>query len=279
MAVVAAMLRQRIITAVILVALILVAILLFPPLWFQGFVALSITLGAWEWSRLAGVQATHWRVVYTALYPGLIYVLLHLAPAWHNTLLLLSALWWLVALALVYSYPRGNKFWHRRAILLPVGIVVLLPGWLALFALRNLEQREFFILLLLALVVAADTGAYFAGRSFGKHKLAALVSPNKTWEGFAGGQLGACAVMWLILVTHEIELTLLQSMLITLGTVVLAAASVVGDLFESMLKRQAGMKDSGTLLPGHGGVLDRIDSLTAALPVYTVLLLQAGILP
>lgn len=272
------MLKQRIITAVILVAVVLVAIVRFPPLWFQGFIALCIALGAWEWSRLAGVVAVHWRVLYAALSLVLMFVLLHVAPALRAGLLQASVLWWVLALVLVCLYPRGITVWHRRAVLLPLGFVVLLPGWLALVSLRGLEPHAFHILLLLLLVAAADIGAYFAGRAFGKHKLAALVSPNKTWEGFAGGQVAACAVLWLVLTTHGIELTLLQGVLVTLGTVLLAAASVVGDLFESMLKRQAGVKDSGTLLPGHGGVLDRLDSLTAALPVYSVLLLQAGIL-
>lgn len=272
------MLRQRIITAVILVAVMLVAIVRFPPLWFQGFFAICIALGAWEWSKLAGVYALSLRLAYTVLFLTLQFVLLQLASPLRNALLHVSVLWWLLAFTLVWLYPRGNVFWHRRAVLLPAGLLVLLPGWLALLYLRGLGQHAFFILLLLALVAAADIGAYFAGRAFGKHKLAPLVSPNKTWEGFAGGQLAVCTVLWLVLTTHGIELTVLQGALVTLGAVVLAAASVAGDLFESMLKRQAGVKDSGTLLPGHGGVLDRIDSLTAALPIYSVFLLQAGFL-
>lgn len=272
------MLRQRVITGVILVAIVLVAIVLFPPRWFQGFIAACIALGAWEWGRLAGVHAVHWRAAYTALSLVLMFVLLQITPAVRAVLLHASVLWWLLALVLVCRYPRGKALWHRPGVLLPLGLLVLLPGWLALVLLRGLEQHAFFIFLLLVLVAAADIGAYFAGRAFGEHKLAPLVSPNKTWEGFAGGQLAACAVLWLVLVTRGIELTLLEGAMVTLGTVVLAAASVVGDLFESMLKREAGIKDSGTLLPGHGGVLDRLDSLTAALPVYSVLLLQAGIL-
>ena len=272
------MLRQRIITAVILVAVLLVAIVQFSPLWFQVFIAVCIALGVWEWSRLAGVQELPWRAAYTGLTLMLMFALQYLSLPLRNALLQFSVLWWLLALALVCLYPRGNALWHRCVVLLPAGLLVLLPGWLALSHLRGLERHAFFILLLLALVAAADIGAYFTGRAFGKYKILPKVSPNKTWEGFAGGQLAVCAVLWLVLVTHGIELTLLQGVLATLAAFVLAAASVVGDLFESMLKRQAGVKDSGTLLPGHGGVLDRIDSLTAALPVYSVFLLQAGFL-
>jgi phosphatidate cytidylyltransferase len=271
------MLKQRVITALILLAIILGVILLLPPLGFQVFVALCIALGAWEWSRLSGVENTAGRGAYTAAMLVLMYALLQAAPTSHSLLLRAGAIWWLLALVFVCVYPRATALWHRTARLLPLGFIVLLPGWAALVYLRSLEQYVFYILLLLLIVAAADTGAYFAGRAFGKHKLAPVVSPNKTWEGFIGGQVAACIVLWLAVATPQLQLTLAQVVVATVATLVLASASVIGDLFESMLKRQAGAKDSGTLLPGHGGVLDRIDSLTAALPVYS-LLLQAGIL-
>jgi phosphatidate cytidylyltransferase len=272
------MLKQRVITAVILAALVFGAILFFPPAWFQVFIAACIALGCWEWSALAGVRNTAGRGMFTALCVALMFVTLHLTSEVRAGLLYASAAWWLVAFVLVFRYPNGAAAWHRTAALLPLGLVVLLPGWLALVALRGLDRYLFFILLLIGLIVAADSGAYFAGRAFGKHKLAVRVSPNKTWEGFAGGQLAACALLWITLVASGVELNSVQWVMATLGTLVLASASVVGDLFESMLKRQAGVKDSGTLLPGHGGVLDRIDSLSAALPVYSALLLLAGVL-
>jgi phosphatidate cytidylyltransferase len=271
------MLKQRVITALILLAIILVVILVLPPSGFQAFVALCIALGAWEWSRLAGVESLPGRGAYTAVMLGLMYALLQAAPTSHSLLLRAGALWWLLALVFVCIYPRGTALWYRTARLLPLGFLVLLPGWTALIYLRSLEQYVFNILLLLLIVAAADIGAYFAGRAFGKHKLAPVVSPNKTWEGFIGGQVAACVVLWVAVATPQLQLTLAQVAVATGATLVLASASVVGDLFESMLKRQAGAKDSGTLLPGHGGVLDRIDSLTAALPIYS-LLLQAGIL-
>lgn len=272
------MLKQRVITGVMLGVLVVAAILLFSPIWFQLFFAVCIGLGAWEWSALAGVRAAIWRASYAALLLALMFVSVHAETGLRDLLLHLSVPFWLIALALVFFYPAGAAAWQRVAVLLPLGLLVLLPGWLALVALRELDAHVFYVVLLIGLIVAADSGAYFAGRAFGRHKLAQRVSPNKTWEGFAGGQLAACVVLWVTLLGRDLELTGTQWLLATLGALIVASASVVGDLFESMLKRQAGVKDSGTLLPGHGGVLDRIDSLTAALPVYGVLLLQAGIL-
>ncbi len=272
------MLKQRVITAVILVAVVLGVIVWLPAVWFEALAVLCILLGAWEWTRLAGLIRANTRWLYVVLCSGLSGLLMGVTREWLPALLWLSALWWLVAFLLVCRYPRDAQTWHKPAVLLPLGFLVLLPGVVAVHQLGKLEQREFFILLLIALVAAADSGAYFAGRAFGKHKLSPHVSPNKTWEGFAGGQVAVCVVLWLVLLTRGVELTLAQGLLATLGVVLLGSASVVGDLLESMLKRQAGVKDSGTLLPGHGGVLDRIDSLTAALPIYTLLLLQAGVL-
>jgi phosphatidate cytidylyltransferase len=273
------MLKQRVITACVLVTVLLVAIAAFPAPWFQAFVAVILCLGAWEWSRLAGLRQPYSRTLYVLLFLPLLYLLLHVTPASRELMLRWSLLWWLLALLLVCRYPRGSTWWHRRALLLPAGLLVLLPGWLALVYLRALGNHVTFILLFIGLVAAADIGAYFAGRFLGRHKLAPAVSPNKTWEGVAGGQVAACLVLWLCLAGLELagmNLAVAQVSKLTLGTIVLVAFSVIGDLFESMLKRQNGMKDSGTLLPGHGGVLDRLDSITAALPVYAAFLLNAG---
>ncbi len=271
-------LKQRVITAIILVAIVLAVIVLLPAAWFQMFVALFIALGAAEWCALAGLAGKLWRATFGVACLALMFVLAHIELALGEILLTVSALWWVLALMLVCLYPKAAGLWHRSVVLLPLGLVVLLPGFIALSRLRELDDYAFYILLLIALIAAADSGAYFAGRAFGKHKLAPRVSPNKTLEGFVGGQVAVCVVLWAMLLGRGVEVTTVQAVLITLGAIVLAAASVVGDLFESMLKRQAGVKDSGALLPGHGGVLDRIDSLTAALPVYSVLLLQAGVL-
>lgn len=273
------MLKQRILTAWVLVTVLLLAIFVFPPFWFHAFVALVLCAGAWEWSRLAGIENALLRLLYAAAFLPLLYLLMHISDPVRDRLLLLSLFWWALAWLLVRSYPRLSDLWHRPDLLLPAGLLVLLPGWLALLYLRALEAHVLYIVLLVALVAAADTGAYFAGRRFGRHKLSPIVSPNKTWEGFAGGQLAACSVTWIFLFGgFDLGLQLSAGLVLqaTLATMLLAATSVVGDLFESMLKRKSGMKDSGNLLPGHGGVLDRLDSLTAALPVYAFILLNAG---
>jgi phosphatidate cytidylyltransferase len=275
------MLKQRVITACILALLVLLAIFVFPPRWFQAFIALVLCAGAWEWSRLAGLQQIPARACYVALFLPLLYMLMHVGPALRNGLLLLSLCWWLLALVLVKCYPRCSRQWSHPAVLLSAGLLVLLPGWLGLLYLRALDFYVVLILLLMLLVSAADMGAYFAGRRFGKHKLSPAVSPNKTWEGFAGGQLATCTVLWIFLAICAANAWPVSISLVlkaTLGTLLVASSSVVGDLFESMIKRQANVKDSGVLLPGHGGVLDRIDSLTVAIPVYAFVLLNAGLL-
>ncbi|HEY0961208.1 MAG TPA: phosphatidate cytidylyltransferase [Pseudomonadales bacterium] len=272
------MLKQRVITGVLLGAFVVAAILYFPPVWFQLFVAACIAVGAREWARLAGLQTRVACTAYTAVCLVLMFALLHVSREAQALVFHASFAWWLIAFVLVSIYPRGAATWHRPLVLLPLGLVVLLPGWLALVALRGRDDHAFYILLLIGLIVAADSGAYFTGRALGKHKLAVRVSPNKTWEGFAGGLLAACVLLWITQLLRGVDDWYADWLLATVGVLVLASASVVGDLFESMLKRQAGVKDSGTILPGHGGVLDRIDSLTAALPIYCVLLMQVGLL-
>lgn len=272
------MLKQRVITGVLLATFVVAAILYFPPTWFQLFVAACIAVGAREWARLAGLQSRTARTVYTAVCVVLMFALLDLPRQAQAVVFQLSVVWWLIALVLVSIYPRAAAAWHRPSVLLPLGLVVLLPGWLALVTLRGRDDYVFYILLLIGLIVAADSGAYFTGRALGKHKLSVRVSPNKTWEGFAGGMFAACVLLWITQLVRGVDDWYEEWLLATLGVLILASASVVGDLFESMLKRQAGVKDSGTILPGHGGVLDRIDSLTAALPIYCVLLMQVGLL-
>jgi len=270
-------LKQRVITAFFLLLVSLTAILFFPVTWFQLFFSMVLCLSAWEWSQLAGLHHRAVRLAYTAWFVPILYLLLHVSSQVSKVLLTVSMVGWLFALAFICLYPRYSQIWKNPILLLVTGCWLLLPCWVAMLLL--LQQADFvqYILLLLALVAAADIGAFFAGRHFGKHKLALQVSPNKTWEGFAGGILASCAVVWTGTSLLPLNIIDLPMLVIMIGTVLLASVSVVGDLFESMLKRSANVKDSGSLLPGHGGVLDRIDSITAALPLYVWLLLQAGL--
>jgi phosphatidate cytidylyltransferase len=261
-------LRQRVFTGLLLAALVLVILLWSPPAVAVGTVLIVVAAGAWEWAGFAGLTAPWERIGYAAA------AMLCVALAWSITtpalvvLLWCSAAWWLVATAWVVFAPgTGGRSFAAIA-----GFVVLVPAALGLGKLAGfVPDGQLLLLFLLVLVAAADVGAYFGGRAFGRHKLAPRVSPNKTWEGFWSGVLAAaCAAAgggWL----------LDKPLLPWIGVcVVVALASVVGDLVESMFKRQAGLKDSSALLPGHGGVLDRLDSLSAAGPMFLLGLLLLG---
>ena len=260
------MLKQRIITASVLAPLALASLFYLPlpalALCFAGI----ILLGAWEWAPLAGLTERSYRwvlVVGVALLMAVIWfgsfaaagqVLLPLA----FVLLFLSFVW-------VKRFPEKGV-WSRRPVGVVLCLVLLTAAWWSLLELRQEELGSQWLLLVLLIVWGADIGAYVAGKSWGRNKLVPRVSPGKTKEGFWGGVATVLLVVWGFSWFNELS-TVQTLYLMVLGGVV-AMVSVLGDLLESMLKRHAGIKDSGTLLPGHGGVLDRIDSLIAAAPVY-----------
>lgn len=267
------MLRQRVITALVLAPFVLLVILWVPHAITAAVLALLVLAGAWEWSAFPGFSQKAARLGYVALVAACLvatgYLGVHSAQL---DLLLYAALaWWMLALLWVALAP-GNV---NRATAAIAGLLVLVPVWLALVRLHAQPALgPQLLLFLLLLVVAADVGAYFGGRAFGKHKLAPKVSPGKTWEGVGGGLLAAAlmaavGVWWFNMNTVPFMIL----------CIVVAVASVVGDLTESMFKRHAGLKDSGNLLPGHGGVLDRVDSVTAAAPVFVIGLERLGLLP
>jgi phosphatidate cytidylyltransferase len=262
-------LRQRVATGLLLAAVVLVILLWLPPAVAVGAVMVAVAAGAWEWAGLAGVASATGRIVYAAA------VMAGVALAWSATppvltaLLWCTAAWWLLAAAWVVFGPAAGGRWATGA----AGFAVLVPAALGLGKLAGIvPDGQLLLLFLLVLIAAADVGAYFGGRRFGRRKLAPRVSPNKTWEGFWSGVIAAgCAAVaggWL----------LGKQLPAWVGICILAAlASVAGDLVESMFKRQAGLKDSSGLLPGHGGVLDRLDSLSAAAPVFLLGLLLLGV--
>jgi phosphatidate cytidylyltransferase len=276
------MLLQRVITAVVLLALLLPA-LFAPTSWPFALLTLGLIAAAgWEWARLNGVASV------AAVGPG---VLLAMAGAWalhtgsfaHTP----AAWWWWVTLVWVVGgalvLRRGPAGWPHwpAALRLLLGLLVLWAGWLALAQARAASIN--FVLSALCVVWVADIGAYFAGRRFGRRKLAPTISPGKTWEGVAGGVIGVWLLAWLWLAVIDRQLpvdgsSLFAGLLDRLGVpgllvlcAALAGLSVVGDLFESLVKRAAGAKDSSRLLPGHGGVLDRIDALLPVLPAALAL--------
>lgn len=266
------MLKQRVLTAVVLVPLVVALVGFAPLLWLAAALAALMMVAAWEWAGLAGYTRPPARLLYCLLTAVALLLTAWLAHTQspEATLWIVCGLglgWWLFALLWVsrwrYALPQPLKALG--------GWLTLVPAWLAVLGLR--AQRPALLLLLLALIWAADIGAYFAGRAFGRHKLAPAVSPGKTWEGVGGGTLALLAVSalasrWLLPQAGPllIPICLLSGWF-----------SIVGDLSESLFKRQAGVKDSGRLFPGHGGVLDRIDSLSAAAPVFWLGLAVAGV--
>lgn len=263
------MLKARVLTAIVLLVGLLSALLLLPATAWLGLCALVCGGAAWEWGGLAGfgrracallafgfgllcLGAGHWLGL-GADRP--------LAAAQLAAFYLVSAVFWLGAI----------PFWLARKwklasapVAIAVGAIVLLPPALALAHLRLIDPRV--LLAAMAVVWVADIAAYFSGRAFGRHKLAPAISPGKTWEGAAGAAIGVLMFGFVLSISLNVRPPAGWG-----GFAILLAAytavSIVGDLFESLLKRQAGLKDSGKLLPGHGGILDRIDSLTSTLPI------------
>ncbi|MDW8468840.1 MAG: phosphatidate cytidylyltransferase [Burkholderiales bacterium] len=255
-------------TAIVLLAGFLAALFALDPLWFAGLIALIVAAAAFEWARLAGC-GTACGVGYAAAAAVLWWLL---PPTVTDAVLWLACGFWI---AVAPIWLRRGLLPRARAARLALGAAVLVPAATAIFA---LERGA--LLALLGLVWLADSAAYVAGRLFGRRKLAPEVSPGKTWEG-ALGAVVACLLYAIILAVSVPEWQARVHgtfwILYLAGVVFLCATSILGDLFESAVKRSAGAKDSGTLLPGHGGVLDRIDSVTAALPVGALLMRQAGL--
>jgi len=269
------MLKQRVITASILFALFLAALFGLPTLGWQGLVLVVMWQGAVEWSRLSGLSgrtAIAYCLLMLAMMAGMLWfdynlaqeqqTMLHLA--WY---VLAVLLWVFVVPAWLIAGWRPQNVWLMGA----VGWVVLLPTGLAMLDLR--AYSPWLLLFVMTVVMMADTAAYFTGKRFGKNKLAPAISPGKTWEGVAGAMLGV--TLYVVIVAGASGM--LKHYPVFLGIIVAGwwwvALAVIGDLFESAIKRQAGVKDSGALLPGHGGLLDRIDALTSTLPFAGIALI------
>ncbi len=261
------MLKQRIITGVILAPLVVAGFALLDSLWFAVMVGFIVTLGAWEWARLVGVQSQGGRVSY-ALVVVLLLVGLYQVALPPYVVLVPALAWWVLATSMILRYPNGRAGLSGALVGQLFGLLVLLPAWYGLVWLKAQEAGLWLILAAVVMVWAADIGAYFAGKNFGRNKLLPRVSPGKTREGLLGGVLLAelLAVVTMLYVGWTASAILLGMAL----TLVVVLFSVVGDLTESLFKREQGLKDSSNLLPGHGGVMDRIDSLTAAIPVFAL---------
>ncbi|MBI3094252.1 MAG: phosphatidate cytidylyltransferase [Rhodocyclales bacterium] len=262
------MLKTRVVTALLLVAGLALILFALPPLAAVLAFAAIAALAAWEWGGLMR-QDQPARFMYAFVLLLFCWQLTVAVPQLVPVLLGVAAVFWILVVPLWFRYRwtlAGNDFFGYL-----LGALVILPTWAAMVALHAVDT--WLLLAAMALVWVADISAYFAGRSFGKHKLAPSISPGKTWEGVAGAVVGVLIYGAVVLAYSPLAGSLpLAWPLLALLLVLLTAASVIGDLFESLLKRQAGIKDSSNLLPGHGGVLDRIDALTSTLPLAALIL-------
>ena len=271
------MTRIRVLTALILAPLAIAAMLLMPTPWLAALAAVVFLAGMWEWFALAEIDDTLARTCLLVANLALMVALVWGSrSASGGTLVLfqiatvIGVIWWLLAALWLTRYDFGSDHdTHARAFKLAAGTLALIPAWCAL-ALIHAERPNGHIWLLVAIatVWAADTGAYFAGRALGKHKLSPRISPNKTVEGLIGGMIAGIlvGVGGGLLAGASLQ----QLPLVALVSFIAVLFSVIGDLYESLLKRHVGAKDSGHLIPGHGGILDRIDGVIAALPVFAL---------
>lgn len=279
------MLRLRVITALILAPLIIWSVLAFSHRNLAIELALILAVAAWEWAQLSGIKKNIARIAFSGvmlLVMVLLTMMLHESTQWLTWLLYVNLLWWLLSLLLVMSFRTPAEklpmqFSHSAVVLnLLAGIVIIGGAFIALVGIHQAPQYgAYYILILLLLIWIADIAAYFTGKKFGRHKLAPFVSPGKTWEGVFGALIAVLLSAFVI--ARILHLSPTDQVLFAVLSLITIAVSILGDLTESLFKRRAGVKDSSQLLPGHGGILDRIDSLVAAAPIFFLGLMLAGI--
>ncbi len=271
------MTKTRVLAALALTPLAIAAMLLLPTPWMAALAAVIFLAGLWEWLRLADIEDTLQRGILLAANLGLMvaivwasrsdvgfnYVLLRI-------MVVVGVIWWLLAALWLKHYDFASDHdTHARVFKLLAGTLAIIPAWCAVSVLHGAQPNGHrWLFVAIAAIWSADSGAYFVGRKFGRHKLSPRISPNKTIEGMLGGMAAGLVVALGFAPMAGASLSQLPA--VALVTVVAVGFSVVGDLFESLLKRHVGAKDSGTLIPGHGGVLDRIDGVIAALPVFAL---------
>jgi phosphatidate cytidylyltransferase len=272
------MTRIRVFTALAMTPFAIAGILLLPTPWLVALSAIAFLAGLWEWFKLAEIDDSLARTVLL-----LVNLLLMVALAWGSRTnsggslvlfqlaVMFGVIWWLLACLWLRHFEFGadHERPYARVLKLLAGTAAIVPAWCAMGMLHHAEPNGHrWLFIALAIVWAADSGAYFAGRRFGKRKLSPRISPNKTVEGLLGGL--ACGLLVALALAPLAGATLGELPLVALATLAAVLFSVVGDLFESLLKRHIGVKDSGDILPGHGGILDRIDAVLAALPVFAL---------
>lgn len=264
------MLKQRILTALLLLPLVILAIFYLPHPAFALLWAVVLNFAAWEWSALARLNSLISRLTW------LFVIDLGLLALWFNinvtavtdvVMLVAAGFWSVVIIALLFDITRrmsGLSAPAYHAVSITVGALVIVPAWLALVLLHQTQTSN--VLLVFCLVWAADSGAFFAGRRFGKRKLAPAISPGKSWEGVLGGLL--LSLLLVSVWARMAGMSQAEQPAFIIIAMLAVMVSIYGDLLESVFKRVSGIKDSGQLLPGHGGAMDRLDSITAAGPIF-----------
>ncbi|APC13194.1 MULTISPECIES: phosphatidate cytidylyltransferase [Providencia] len=273
------MLKYRLLTAIVLIPIVIAALFLLSPANF-GFVVIAVcALGAWEWAQFAGWHSQVKRIGLAIVFAIILLAVQLAVPditSFSSEPMILYGLWaglawWVVAILLVVTYPASASWGKSVIVRLLFGALTIIPFYCGMMVLRTIGYQSdtsfgaWWLLYVMLLVWGADSGAYAFGRTIGRNKMAPKVSPGKTWEGLIGGLITAGVISWLFSTFAPIPV-MPDYLLVT--SIIVVVVSVFGDLTESMFKRQSGIKDSSHLIPGHGGILDRIDSLTAAIPVF-----------
>ena len=280
------MLKQRIVTAVLLLAGLIAATTLLSAFGFALFVSATVMLAAWEWCGLIGLDNQLSRAGYLTtiamVLAGLFWALnisgdaLGINQYRLAVILGLGTLFWLLSLIILITYPANESAWNDQSKIASMGLFALIPIWAAVIQLKYLMPSGVLVIALIILVAAVDVGGYFVGIRFGRSRLAPELSPSKSWEGVWGG-LGLCLLVGIGMSwaahTYIQNLEPWQFIVLVVLTLLTTFFSIIGDLLESMLKRNRNVKDSGGILPGHGGLLDRVDGLMAAAPIYTLLVM------
>ncbi|MCU7835861.1 MAG: phosphatidate cytidylyltransferase [gamma proteobacterium symbiont of Taylorina sp.] len=277
------MLKLRIMTVMVLFPFTLYSILFLSNAHFALVIGGIMLLAAYEWAGLAGFPTPLTKMAFVVIVATVIYSIwlinFLLSSDFMN---LIAVFFWFFSSILVFKYPKSAFFWKDKSLIIAImGIFLFLLTWYAAISIHAIEGFQFaqqtingphIMLFCMMLIWSADTGAYFSGRRFGNKKLAIKISPGKSWEGVYGGLILAIFIAFLSTIFYQASLQdYLNILIITIATV---SFTVIGDLMESMFKRQAGVKDSGKILPGHGGILDRIDGVIAAVPIFFITISQ-----
>ncbi len=274
---------SRVITALILLPLAISGILYLPLDYFAMVLAFIFIIGAFEWTKISLIRSVYsFLFIFISLFfMYFLWAFGTIQPTKFLYIIYFSILFWITSFFFIINFPTYKNIWSKQLILkFLVGFFVLIPSWYAIVLIKSIQSIEIFnsqlsggeLLLLMMLVIwIADTGAYFSGKQWGKAKLIPNVSPGKTRQGAYGAIFFSC--LFVVIISYVLGHNFILSLVAGFLTIFVVIISIIGDLFESMYKRSSGIKDSGKILPGHGGVLDRIDSLTSVSPIFFLILL------